>query len=177
MAYTPELSPRYSGILRRIAWAYEVPMTQAIEDILEFAGNCMDVGRICDACKDRSFCRDCLFAAHTEEKGEQAKDDGLVERKDVISALDEEKHIYLIGNPSHPLGFMVASTDDPLGYEDPAEALSVLETMREDFGNHLKLYRAIPVESPVATRHELEKYRNENGLEEHCPSLVDEYLL
>jgi len=29
---------------------------------------------------------------------------------------------------------MVASSDDPLGYEDPAEALSVLETLREDFG-------------------------------------------
>ena len=89
----------------------------------------------------------------------------------------EARDISLIGNPSHHLGFMVASSDDPLGYEDPAEALSVLETLREDFGNHLKLYRAIPVESPVATRHELEKYHNENGLEEHCPSLVDEYLL
>ena len=104
-------------------------------------------------------------------------DDSYVEREEMLSALQEEKHIYLIGNPSHPLGFMVASTDDPLGYEDPAEALSVLETMREDFGNHLKLYRAIPVESPVATRHELEKYHNENGLEAHGSSLVDEYLL
>jgi len=44
-------------------------MTQAIEGILELAGNYMDGKRICDACKDHSFCRDCLFAAHTEEKG------------------------------------------------------------------------------------------------------------
>jgi hypothetical protein len=72
MAYTPELSSRYSGILRRIAWAYEVPMTQAIEGILDLAGSYMDGNRICNACKDRSFCRDCLFAAHTEEKGGQA---------------------------------------------------------------------------------------------------------
>ena len=72
MAYTPELSPRYSGILRRIAWAYEVPMTLAIEGILEIAGNYMDGNRICNACKDRSFCPDCLFAAHTEEKGGEA---------------------------------------------------------------------------------------------------------
>ena len=105
------------------------------------------------------------------------EDDRYVERKDVISALDEEKHIYLIGNPTHHLGFMVASSDDPLGYEDPAEALSVLETMREDFGNHLKLYRAIPVESPVATRDELEKFYKENDVEDYGLSLVEEYLL
>ena len=72
MAYTPELSPRYSGILRRIAWAYEVPMTQAIEGILELAVNYMDGRRICEACKACSFCPDCLFAAHPEEKGGQA---------------------------------------------------------------------------------------------------------
>ena len=105
------------------------------------------------------------------------ENDRYVERKDVLSDLDDEKHIYLIGNPSHRLGFMVASSDDPLGYEDPAEALSVLETMREDFGNHLKLYRAIPVESPVATRDELEKFYMENAVEDYGLSLVEEYLL
>ena len=104
------------------------------------------------------------------------EDDRYVERGDMLSVLQEEKHIYLIGNPSHHLGFMVASSDDPLGYEDPAEALSVLETLREDFGNHLKLYRAIPVESPVATRDDLEKFHKENGMDDYGPSLVEEYL-
>ena len=105
------------------------------------------------------------------------EDDGFVERRDMLSVLQEEKPIYLIGNPTHHLGFMVASSDDPLGYEDPVEALSVLETMREDFGNHLKLYRAVPVESPVASRSELEKFHKENDLEDYGPSLVEEYLL
>ena len=36
------------------------------------------------------------------------EDDRYVERGDMVSALQEEKHIYLIGNPSHHLGFMVA---------------------------------------------------------------------
>jgi hypothetical protein len=105
------------------------------------------------------------------------EDDGFIEREDILCAPQEEKPIYLIGNPSHRLGFMVASSDDPLGYEDPAEALSVLETLREDFGNHLKLYRAIPVESPVVTRDDLERFHRENDVDDFGPSLVEEYLL
>ena len=115
-----------------------------------------------------------LIACAKEFLGE---DDRYVDRGNMLSALEEEKHIYLIGNPTHHLGFMVASSDDPLGYEDPAEALSVLETMREDFGNHLKLYRAIPVENPVATRDELEKFYKENDVEDYGLCLVEEYLL
>ena len=69
MAYTPELSSQYSGILRRIAWAYRVPMTQAIEGILELAGNYMDGKKICEACRDKGFCEFCLFSEKNEETG------------------------------------------------------------------------------------------------------------
>ena len=69
MAYTPELSSQYSGILRRIAWAYGVPMTQAIEGILELAGNYMDGRKICETCRDKSFCEFCLFREKNEETG------------------------------------------------------------------------------------------------------------
>ena len=69
MAYTPELSSQYSGILRRIAWAYAIPMTQAIEGILEHTGKYMDGTKICEACKDKSFCQDCLFACRAHENG------------------------------------------------------------------------------------------------------------
>ena len=107
------------------------------------------------------------------------ENDEYVADETLVGEVSEEKHkpIYIIGNPTHHIGFMVASSDDPLGYEDPAEALSVLETMREDFGNHLKLYRAIPVENPVATRDELEKFYKENDVEDYGLSLVEEYLL
>ena len=68
-----QLEPRYLYPQRYTAKdVYEVPMTQAIEGIIEIAGNYMDGRRICEACKDCSFCPDCLFAAHTEEKGGQA---------------------------------------------------------------------------------------------------------
>jgi hypothetical protein len=91
-------------------------------------------------------------------------------------AEDKDKPIYLIGNPSHPLGFMVASPDDPLGYIDPVEALCELGEMRQDHGMHLKLYRVIPVQGPIATRSALEQYCGENEIEECGYNLVEEYL-
>jgi len=61
MAYTPELSQKHSGTLRRIAWAANKPMTKTIEQIFNFVGNNLDHRKICDACKDDSFCEDCVF--------------------------------------------------------------------------------------------------------------------
>jgi hypothetical protein len=84
--------------------------------------------------------------------------------------------IYVIGNPEHHLGFMVASPDDPLGFDTAAEALSELGQMRKDAGSHLKLYRVIPVEGPVATRAEVEAYNAECDVEGFDYSLVEEYL-
>ena len=84
--------------------------------------------------------------------------------------------IYLIGNPAHWLGFMVVSSDDPLGYKNLAEAISELGQMRSSAGNHLKLYRAVPVEKPIVKRAELEQYNAENEVEDFAFPLVDEYV-
>ena len=65
MAYTPELSTEHSGLLRRIAWAYDVPMTKALEGILELAATYMDSERVCEACRDNSFCNSCIFFQET----------------------------------------------------------------------------------------------------------------
>ena len=61
MAYTPELSQRHSGTLRRLAWAINKPMTKTLEQLFEFFGSNVDSLKICDACKDQSFCKDCVF--------------------------------------------------------------------------------------------------------------------
>ena len=71
---------------------------------------------------------------------------------------------------------MVVSSDDPLGYKNPIEAVSELGQMRKSAGNHLKLYRVVPVENPVTTRAELEQYNAENEIEDFVFSLVEEYL-
>ena len=61
MAYTPELTQTYSGTLRRIAWALEMPMTKAIEEVLNYVGKVIEKGRVCEACRDKSFCEQCPF--------------------------------------------------------------------------------------------------------------------
>lgn len=87
------------------------------------------------------------------------------------------KPIYLIGNPEHRLGFMVASPDDPLGYGNPVEALSDLGQMRKDHGKHLALYRVVPVNKPIAVRGELDKYIDDCEVEDFDYKLVEEYLV
>jgi len=55
----------------------------------------------------------------------------------------KDKSVYVIGNPKHPLGLMVTSPDDPIGYRDPVEAVADLGLLRKDRGSHLKLYRLV----------------------------------
>ena len=71
---------------------------------------------------------------------------------------------------------MVVSSDDPLGYENPIEAVSELGQMRKSAGKHLKLYQVVPVEGPIITRAELEQYNAQNEIEDFVFPLVEEYL-
>lgn len=104
----------------------------------------------------------------------------FIQDHDLINKLESDKEtpdsIYIIGNPAHRLGFMVVSSDDPLGYKNPIEAVSELGQMRKSAGNHLKLYRVVPVERPIVTRAELEQYNAENEIEDFLFSLVEEYV-
>ena len=62
MAYTPELSQKHSCTLRRIAWALGMPMTQAIEEVFDYVGKVIDKARVCQACRDKTRCGDCVFS-------------------------------------------------------------------------------------------------------------------
>ena len=106
------------------------------------------------------------------------EDDEFIQNDQVVKEIseEEEKPIYIIGNPEHYLGFMVASPDDPLGFEDPAEAVSELGQMRTSAGRHLKLYRVTPVEGPVVARTDLERCNEEADVEDFDFTLVEEYL-
>jgi hypothetical protein len=61
MAYTPELSQRDSATLRRIAWALDVPMTEAMTRVFEEVTARIDGRKVCEACRDRSACAACAF--------------------------------------------------------------------------------------------------------------------
>ena len=95
---------------------------------------------------------------------------------DVVDLTESDESMYIIGNPEHRLGFMVASPDDPLGYKEPAAALSDLGQMRQDYGSHLKLYRVEPVNGPVAHTKDLEQYNKDCWVDDFDYCLVNEYL-
>jgi len=61
MAYTPELSNYQSCTLRRIAWALGIPMTKAMNEMVEYISSVIDKRRVCAACKDKSKCNTCAF--------------------------------------------------------------------------------------------------------------------
>ena len=106
-------------------------------------------------------------------------DDEYRENKTLIEEVSKEhvNPLFIIGNPEHRLGFMVASPDDPLGYVNAAEAVSDLGTMRKDFGNHLKLYQVLPVSGPVVQKADLVKQNTESEIEDFDETLVEEYVL
>ena len=106
------------------------------------------------------------------EKDEYLENQALI---DEVSG-ERSKPVYIIGNPDHWLGFMVASPDNPLGYDDPVAALSELGQMRQDSGNHLKLYQVVPVQGLVAHRDDLEKHNADCEVEDFNYSLVEEYF-
>ena len=61
MAYTPKLSYQSACILRRIAWALNIPMTQAIERVFEHMLAVLDKETVCRECQDKTRCDDCVF--------------------------------------------------------------------------------------------------------------------
>jgi hypothetical protein len=104
------------------------------------------------------------------------ENDKYVEEEILVADVSEEKPIYIIGNPTHHLGFMVASSDDPLGFTDPVEAVSELGQMRKEFGRHLKLYRVHAVSAPITEKTRLQVHNADLELEDFDHSLVEEYL-
>ena len=61
MAYTPELSQKSSCILRRIAWALNIPMTEAIKRVFDHIVEIVDRDKVCENCRDRTKCDECSF--------------------------------------------------------------------------------------------------------------------
>ncbi|RJR10341.1 hypothetical protein C4588_03335 [Candidatus Parcubacteria bacterium] len=107
-------------------------------------------------------------------------DDGrAIQNKGLIEEVSRhtKKPIYIIGNPKHRLGFMVASMDDPLGFRDPVEAVSELGQMRKDFGKHLKLYSVELVTGAIAEASALENLNCDLDLGDFNYDLVEEYIL
>jgi len=61
MAYTPELNNFYSSTLRRIAWALDTTMTDAIRRIIDHVVGQVNKELICEKCRDKTRCEFCAF--------------------------------------------------------------------------------------------------------------------
>ncbi len=65
---------------------------------------------------------------------------------------------------------------EPIGFDDPVKALSMLERLRKQDGDHLKLYHAIPVGQQLLLKSEQEEYNQRQGFSDFDYSLIREYL-
>jgi hypothetical protein len=74
MAYTPELSMKASCTLRRIFWALGVPMTEGIEFVFDYLPKILAWEKVCQGCRDRSKCVECMFNQQNTNKEVIAQD-------------------------------------------------------------------------------------------------------
>lgn len=61
MAYTPEFDLATVRIVRRIAWAMNVPMTVALPSIIQWIATRLDPGKMCSSCRSPVGCGECPF--------------------------------------------------------------------------------------------------------------------
>ena len=61
LPYTPRLSDKHSDIVRRMSWAFGIPMTKILKNMIELASIFVDKKQICKNCKDKKSCIDCFF--------------------------------------------------------------------------------------------------------------------
>ena len=98
MAYTPELTATASGILRRIAWAADLPMTQTINTLFLLIPQLFNKETICNACRDKSKCEVCGF--------------GDLQNREAVSCTIEKKRIRLNNPPIGSFHTMAAEPSD-----------------------------------------------------------------
>jgi len=84
--------------------------------------------------------------------------------------------IYVIADPCYNHVFIAEGHHPSFGFADNLQAITTLERMRKDHNVHLKLYRLEPLNSPVASKTELEQYHKDRDIENFQYSMIDEYL-
>ena len=72
MAYTPELSLESSCTLRRLAWTWQMPMTEAIDIVFKEVVKHIDSEEVCFSCRDKTRCSSCNF--NHQPKEEECRD-------------------------------------------------------------------------------------------------------
>ena len=60
LIYTPRLGKKHSDSLRRLSWAFNIPMTTVLSHLIDTASIFFDKKMICKTCKDK-LCSVCIF--------------------------------------------------------------------------------------------------------------------
>jgi len=60
--YTPKFSAKASITIRRLAWAFDLPMTKTVDLIINELSYIFSSSDICAKCKDKTECNSCAFS-------------------------------------------------------------------------------------------------------------------
>jgi len=63
--YTPQFSEQASVAMRRLAWALNLNMVQAANELVSFLPQLVVNSKVCLACKDNTKCNSCIFNGST----------------------------------------------------------------------------------------------------------------
>jgi len=63
MNFAQEISLESFYILQRIAWGMRMPVSVVMDIILRIVPLIIDRGKICEACMDKTICRNCPFSS------------------------------------------------------------------------------------------------------------------
>jgi len=59
--YSPKFSVLSAVSIRRLAWAFNLPMTETVEHIVKILPTLVESRRICSKCLDKTKCSNCVF--------------------------------------------------------------------------------------------------------------------
>ena len=60
-SYTPQFSEMATIAVRRLAWALDRNMVQAVNELVSYLPQLVVSSKVCLACKDNTICERCIF--------------------------------------------------------------------------------------------------------------------
>jgi hypothetical protein len=102
--------------------------------------------------------------------------DGQFIHNSNVTDNNTNEQIYVIADPCFNHVFIAEGHHPSFGFADNLQAVTTLERIRKDHSVHIKLYRIEPVNSPVASKTQLEQYHKNRDIKDFEYSLIDEYL-
>jgi len=63
--YSPQFSEMASVSVRRLSWAMNMSMVQAVNELVSYLPQLVVNSKICLACKDNTKCQGCIFNGST----------------------------------------------------------------------------------------------------------------